>query len=104
MKKVVLSQKARSYLLSESRYLRERNPAAAMRFVERLREARHSLARFETIGFERDAPPVPGVRRFLVGDYVLDYFVGAFIEIVAIRHGRQAEPESPRDDDFDYEA
>jgi hypothetical protein len=56
------------------------------------------------IGFERDAPPVPGVRRLLVGDYLMDYFPGDIIEIVAIRHGRQAEPDSLRDEDFDYEA
>ena len=34
MKKVVLSQKARPCLLSEARNLRERSPAAAVRFAE----------------------------------------------------------------------
>lgn len=104
MKKVVLAGQARSFLLAEAAYLRARNPGAADRFVQRLREARANLTRFEAIGFERDAPPVPGTRRLVVGDYLLDYLVGERIEIVAIRHGRQSEPEVLVDDDFDFES
>lgn len=103
MKRVVLSGSARAFLLAEATYLRTRNPAAADRFVLRLREARVNLARFEALGFERDAPPVPGVRRLVVGDYLLDYVVMTAIEIVAIRHARQSDPDLPVDDDFDYE-
>lgn len=103
MKKVVLAGQARAFLLAEAAYLRARNPAAAIRFVERLREARVNLARFEALGFERDAPPVTGLRRLVVGDYLLDYLVAERIEIVAIRHGRQADPELPIDADFDFE-
>jgi plasmid stabilization system protein ParE len=104
MKKVVLSASARTFLLSEAGYLRARNPAAADRFAGRLREARKTIAMFEGIGFERDAPPVAGIRRLVVGDYFMDYCVRDSIEIVAIRHGRQADPDLPFDDDVDYEA
>jgi plasmid stabilization system protein ParE len=104
MKKVVLAGQARAFLLAEAAYLRARNPLAADRFVQRLREARVNLARFEAIGFERDAPPVPGTRRLVVGDYLLDYLIAERIEIVAIRHGRQADPDVPIEDDFNYEA
>jgi hypothetical protein len=34
----------------------------------------------------------------------MDYCVRDNIEIVAIRHGRQADPDLPFDDDVDYEA
>ncbi len=54
MKKVVLSQKARSYLLSEARHLRECSPAAAVRFIERTREGHRNLTGFKAIGFERE--------------------------------------------------
>jgi plasmid stabilization system protein ParE len=104
MKKVVLAGQARAFVLAEAAYLKARNPQAAERFVERLREARVNLARFEAIGVERDAPPVPGTRRLVVGDYLLDYLITQRIEIVAIRHGRQADPDVPVEDDFDYEA
>jgi plasmid stabilization system protein ParE len=104
MKRVVLSASARSFLLAEATYLLARNPVAAERFVARLREARTNLARFEALGFERDAPPVPGIRRLVVGDYLLDYGISDVIEVVAIRHGRQSDPDLPIDDDFDFEA
>jgi hypothetical protein len=40
----------------------------------------------------------------VVGDYLLDYLIAERIEIVAIRHRRQADPDVPVEDDFDYEA
>ena len=62
------------------------------------------LAQFPDAGFERAAPPVPGVRRLVVGDYLIDYcMVSDDVVILLIRHGAQSEPP-PADPDFDYEA
>lgn len=104
MKRVILSKNAQSYILREASYLRQFSPVAARRFVERLREARRHLATFEELGFKRDAPPVPGVRRLVVGNYLLDYLPGETIVVLAIRHGRQQEPETDGEEDADYEA
>ena len=103
MKRVLLSPKARAFLLSEAGYLRKHSPRAAERFLERLREARRSLSHFDQLGFSQDALPVPGIRRLIVGDYVLDYFPGEIIMIVAIRHGRQGEVAISGDDIEDFE-
>jgi len=103
MKQVLLAPKARAFLLAEARYLRDRSPRAADRFLDRLRDARRSLGRFDQIGFAHDALPIPGIRRLVVGDYLLDYFSGDVITVVAIRHGRQAEVIIPSDDFADYE-
>lgn len=103
MKHVLLAPKARSFLLSEASYLRDHNPRAAERFLERMREARRSLARFDQLGFAHDALPISGIRRLIIGDYVLDYFPGDTIMIVAIRHARQSEVAIPADDIADFE-
>ena len=47
---------------------------------------------------------MPGIRRLIVGDYILDYFPGETIMIVAIRHGRQRDPDQDDDRDEDFEA
>lgn len=103
MGRVRLAASARAFLLSEAAYLEARNPDAAERFLARLREAQRHLARFAELGFEPDAPPVPGVRRLIVGQYVIDYEIADGVVILAIRHGRQHDPSIPLDDDFDYE-
>lgn len=49
--------------------------------------------------------PVPGVFRFVMGDYLLDYdILGEIIRILAIRHGRERPPGLAMDDDFDFES
>lgn len=96
MRKVELSGNARQFLLRETNYLRQHSRRAADRFIQRIQDARRRLAQFPEIGFEREAPPVPGSRRLVVGDYILDYFLGkTTITITAIRHGRQLDPEDP---------
>jgi plasmid stabilization system protein ParE len=103
--KVRLSENARIYLRQEAAYLRKRNPAAAVKYVTRLREARTNLARFPELGSFSDELPLPGIRRIVVGDYLVDYEVKqGEVWIVAVRHGQQLLPGTPVDDDFDYEA
>ena len=81
-----------------------RNPRAVAGFLERMSEARALLAQFPAAGFERAAPPVPGVRRRVAGDYLIDYAViRDDIVVLSIRHGAQSEPPSA-DPDFDFEA
>ncbi len=44
------------------------------------------------------------MRRLIVGDYLLDYEVSENeINVVAIRHGRQAPLNTPVEPDFDFE-
>jgi len=103
VKRVLLAPAARAFLLSEASYLRQHSPRAAERFLERLREARRSLDRFDQLGFSHDALPIPGIRRLIVGDYILDYFPGETIMIVAIRHARQRDPDLDDDRNEDFE-
>jgi plasmid stabilization system protein ParE len=105
MNKVRLSGNARLFIQREAKYLRARNQAAAEAFLNRLREARRSLAQFPKMGREKDSLPIPGLMRLVVGDYVMDYDLnGEVVEIVSIRHGRQHDPDLAKDEDFDYEA
>jgi len=103
MKRVLLAPKARSFLLSEASYLRSNSQRAADRFLTRIREARRALGRFEDLGFPNDALPLPGLRRLIIGDYVLDYVPGDIVMIVAMRHGRQSESAIITDEIDDFE-
>ncbi len=48
--------------------------------------------------------PVPGVRRFVLSAYLIDYEIRAdTVLIFAIWHGRERPPAIASDDDFDYE-
>lgn len=105
MHKVRLSGNARAFIQREAKYLRERNQAAAETFLNRLREARRNLAQFPKMGHGKEALPVEGAMRLVVGDYIMDYdFDGDAVSITAIRHGRQQYPDLAKDDDFDFEA
>jgi plasmid stabilization system protein ParE len=103
MAKVLLSSRARNYLLKEAKYLRDRNPAAASAFVARLRHARHLLADFPELGSGKKGLPHGDMRCLVVGDYLVDYEVKADeVWILAIRHGRQLDINiEPDDADYD---
>jgi len=102
--KVRVSDDARAYLLRETAYLRKLSPAAAKNLSRQMKIARRDLGAFKNLGFESDELPVPGMRRLIVGDYLLDYEVGKDeIHIVAIRHGRQLPPDVRLEEDYDYE-
>jgi toxin ParE1/3/4 len=92
---VRFSARAAAYLNREIVYLAERNPAAARRLLARIEETRTLLREYPEAG-----PPslIPGARRLVVDAYVLTYVVRrGSIEIAAVRHGRQREPEDPAD-------
>lgn len=86
-----LARPAQRWFNRELEYLAQRSPSAALALVERLEAARYRLAEYPESG-----PParIPGFRRLVVAPYVLVYRQrGSFIEIVSIRHGRQADPD-----------
>lgn len=103
--RVRLSAEAREFLRSEVQYLRERSPAAARRLLDKIAEARKNLGDYPSMGPIAEDELIPGVRRLVVGDYVLSYSAAHdLIEIYAIRHGRMQEPGADVYEDFDYEA
>lgn len=104
MHKVRLSENARNFIWREAKYLRDRNQAAAEKFLDRLRDAWLNLAQFPKMGRQKDALPVEGSMCLIVGDYVIDYDLdGEVVSITSIRHGHQQDPDLAKDDDFDFE-
>ena len=102
--KVVLSGQARAYIQNETAYLRKHSRQAAQNFRARLVDAFASLASFPDIGRDIARLPVPGARRLVVGDYVVDYDSSAdAVHVLAIRHGRQIGEDPEMDGDFDFE-
>lgn len=103
--KITLSPAAREYVTREARYLKSVSPKAAQRFGEEFRQLRHSLARFPGIGKANEELPVPGVRRFVMEPYLVDYEIMADeIRILTVRHGRERPPAVDLDDDYNFEA
>ncbi|MDO1582103.1 type II toxin-antitoxin system RelE/ParE family toxin [Rhizobium oryzicola] len=102
--KVTLSPKARDYVRREAKYLYSGNPRAAQQFADDIKRLRQGLSRFPEMGKFNDEIPVPGVLRFVMGAYLVDYEIrGDEILIFAIRHGRERPPRVEIDDDFDLE-
>lgn len=100
---VRLSGSAHDYLRSEATYLRAKNPGAARSFLDHMKLALRNLSAFAEMGRESEALPVPGMRRLVAGDYLLDYEIrSGEVHVLAIRHARQSPPIAS-DDDFDYE-
>jgi plasmid stabilization system protein ParE len=90
-----LSTSARSWLEREIEYLAGKNSSAAKRLVERIRDARSLLARHPEAA---RAGQIPGTRRFVVSPYALTLRdKDGLMEIVAIRHGRQADAYAPKE-------
>jgi len=103
MPKVRLSTKASDYLKQEARYLRDRNPAAAVAFVVRIRQAQQLLSDFPEVGPGKRGLPLSDMRCLVVGDYLMDYQVrDGDVRVLAIRHGRQPEI-TIEFDDVDYD-
>jgi toxin ParE1/3/4 len=104
MPKVRLSTRAREYLTKEARYLRDRNQAAALAFVARMRDAQKLLSDFPELGPGKNGLPLNDMRCLVVGDYLMDYQIrGDEVLVLAIRHGRQPEIII-EPDDIDYDA
>ena len=89
-RRVLLSARAQKWLHCEVAYLAERSAPAARRLLERIKDARRQLATFPRCG---RPGLVPGTRRLVLGRYVLTYRRRGTddLEIIDIRHGRQAE-------------
>lgn len=80
---------ARAWFLAEVAFLAERNPAAATRIIAQFQAARRALAEHPDIA---RPGPAPGLRRFVVGPYVLTVRrMANSVEILSIRHGRQTD-------------
>jgi toxin ParE1/3/4 len=87
--RVVLSSKADSDLLSIYRYLRELNPSAADKFIQRIKTNFENLASFPFIGRERSSL-APGLRCLIVGRHLVFYLVGSdTITVVRVIDGRR---------------
>jgi plasmid stabilization system protein ParE len=69
-----------------------------------MRTARNNIRAFTDIGAANMEFPVRNLRRLIIGDYLLDYELGANeINILAIRHGRQLPPNIEVESSFDFE-
>jgi plasmid stabilization system protein ParE len=90
-----LSNHARRWLIEEISYLSKRNAAAAARVADACDAAWERIARYPEIGPEGD---LPGTRIMIVGAYVVTLRArDGVVEIIAIRHGRQADARAPKD-------
>jgi plasmid stabilization system protein ParE len=84
-----MSPEARRWYMTEIRYLADRSPDAAARFMDMMRTAAHTLSEYPKIGVTGS---IPGTRRLAVGPYMLTtWHRGGVTEIAAIRHGRQLD-------------
>lgn len=86
--KVQFSGKARSDLVQAYRYLAERNPVAAEKFMGDVDLKLDQLSRFPHIGRDR-SEFAPNLRSILVLTFLLFYAIrGGRIEIVRVIDGR----------------
>lgn len=101
--RVVVSDRVKKFLLSERKYLEQHSTIAGKRLAQRFRETASLLSSYPFAGVEKQLP-MPGLRRFVVDDYLLDYeIIGDEVHILTMRHGRQRDPHLPPEDDFDFE-
>src|SRR6266404_801180 len=94
-RRVVFVRRARRQLNAQLAYVAERNPAAAQRLRQRIANAQRQLS-----DFPQSAPRAnsPGTRRLVVAPYILTYRErGTVVEILDVRHSRQAERPIPDD-------
>lgn len=104
MRRVLFAPPARAFIEQEMRYLRVRHPTAAGAFRASVARLGKQLSRFPHSGFLRQDIPLSGIYRIVLGDYRVDYeLVDDAVLVLLVRHGRQAEPGIPIDDDADYE-
>ena len=95
MPRVILAPRVRRWLNSELSYLADGGPTAVSRLRERIGTVRRLLSEFPRLGAPGTAP---GTRRLVVPPYVVLYREKAGeIEIIDIRHSRQAERPIPEE-------
>jgi plasmid stabilization system protein ParE len=101
--RVIISAKVQDFLRHERSYLQRHSTIAWKRLSDRLRRTRKLLAEFPQLGAEKPLP-IPGLRRLVMGDYVLDYEVrDDEVHVLNMRHGRQNDPDLEIEPDIDYE-
>ncbi|QLF69846.1 type II toxin-antitoxin system RelE/ParE family toxin [Peteryoungia desertarenae] len=102
--KVTVSLVAADYIKREARYLVSVNAGAARDFQASLKTMRGNLARFSHLGKADHELPVPNLRCFVMGAYLVDYeILDTEIRILTIRHGREKPPSVAIEDDYDFE-
>jgi plasmid stabilization system protein ParE len=102
--KVTVAPRARDYVRREASYLKSRSPRAAQQFLDDLKRLRQELTRFPEMGKFNADIPVPGILRFVMGEYLVDYQVlKDETSIFTIRHGREGPPRLELEEDFDFE-
>jgi len=88
------SPRARRDLLEIGRYISMDNPAAARRWVERLRQRAHHAAEHPQAGRVVPEYSRPELREVLIRSYRIVYFVGGdAIEIVTVFEGHRRLPD-----------
>ena len=98
-RKVTLSGKARAYITTEAKYLRQRSHSGAEKFLALMGSARTDLADFPKIGLGKDGLPHASLRLYFAGPYILDYTMrGDEVLVLSIRHGRQLDATLPTDE------
>lgn len=98
--RIRVSKDASAFLRSEQRYLQQFNPRAADAVLKEIRAALRLLAEYPQAGSPHAA--LPDRRRFISGNYVIEYRLdGRFLLVAHIRHGRQLPPELEEDRDTD---
>lgn len=87
MSGVTFSPAARDDLQQIFDYIRQRNPTAALTFLDRIEEKCQKLADSPDMGFPRDELS-PGLRCWPVGNYVLFYRTATNgIDVIRLLHG-----------------
>jgi plasmid stabilization system protein ParE len=104
--RIRLSRQASNFVRKETKYLNDRSPSAAEKFLNSIKEAKKTLLQFPKIGNGAHGLHIKDALTFVVGDYLLDYIPDVeFVDIINIRHGRmlQNTPEVSSDNEFDDE-
>jgi plasmid stabilization system protein ParE len=70
--KVKLSRSTAEYLRKETKYLKDRNTTAAIKFTNRIREAKRNIQQFPNMGSRARQIPIPGAQTWVTGEYLLD--------------------------------
>jgi plasmid stabilization system protein ParE len=103
LKRLRLSGQVREFILSETKHLKAHSPSAAIRFRADMDKALSNLQHYPAIGRKDESHPIEGVRRIVIGDYVVHYSAMAeIVDILRLRHARQSDPWIEiEDDDFE---
>ena len=104
MIRVRLSKDAAQFVRKETEYLRQRNPAAALKFAMAMKDAKRLLQSFPEAGNRMHGLQIAGGLTLVAGDFLLDYiYDGSGIDVVSIRHGRMSMPTPDVDLDNDLD-